>query len=105
MPYVLVRKKKGSARVSGVYRLFNKCCFRNNFCELTYKGPNFTWNRGNLLKRLDRAISNDEWSIILHLSRINSDHRLILILFGRNFQSRHNSKPFRFMASWLTNAR
>lgn len=50
-PWLLVRdfnaicfssEKKGSARVSGVYRLFNKCCFRNNICELTYKGPNFT---------------------------------------------------------------
>lgn len=54
-------KKKGSTRVSGVWKLFNYCYFKNNFCELTYKGPNFTSNHGTLLKRLDRTISNDEW--------------------------------------------
>lgn len=72
---------------------------------------NFTWNRGTLFKRLDRAISNDEWlwifpeATVLHLPKINSDHRPILICYRRDSDSRQNPKPFCLMVSWLTDAK
>lgn len=57
--------------------------------NIEFKGHKFTWSRGMLAKRLDRAICNDEWIVtfkeasVIHLLKIQSDHRPILARFGR----------------------
>ncbi|KAH9661422.1 reverse transcriptase domain-containing protein [Citrus sinensis] len=62
--------------------------------DLNFSGPRFTWSRGNLSKRLDRAVCNDGWLIkhanssVMHLPKIDSDHRPILVKF-HNMDSRH----------------
>ncbi|KAI9082461.1 hypothetical protein K1719_035604 [Acacia pycnantha] len=58
--------------------------------------------------RLDRAISNTEWAQSFphyefnHLPKILSDHRPILINLGSNSSQGPTSRPFQFLASWLT---
>ncbi|KAH9786561.1 putative ribonuclease H protein [Citrus sinensis] len=48
---------------------------------LKFKGPRFTWARGLLFKRLDRALCNSDWltkfadNSVLHLPKVASDHR------------------------------
>ncbi|KAA3472023.1 reverse transcriptase [Gossypium australe] len=91
--------------------LGKRCDLFGNFvdsCELQdlqFIGPPFTWQRGKILVRLDRALVNDEWmdtfpqSIVHHLTRIKSDHRpLLLITKGDNPISK--GRPFRFLAGW-----
>ena len=77
--------------------------------DLKFKGPRFTWSRGFLLKRLDRAICNNAWlskfsdNSVLHLPKVASDHRPVLVWFERVVWRHHGNRPFRFLASWLTN--
>ena len=76
--------------------------------DLHFKGPCFTWSRGSLFKRLDRAICNDQWNVsfmeasVLHLPKLHSDHRPILVRFGRSLKKMNVVRPFRFLAAWLT---
>lgn len=71
-----------------------------------FSGPQFTWKRGNLLQRLDRALCNSRWEdfapnySVQHLYRLKSDHRPILVSFGVK-TLRGEQRPFRFIASWL----
>lgn len=90
------------------------CRSSNNFLscagliDLGFKGPTFTWKRGSQLVRLDRALCNQEWltqqpnTEVMHLLRIQSDHRPLLITpVGEQSASQ---PPFRFLASWVTHA-
>ncbi|KAG8472191.1 hypothetical protein CXB51_036355 [Gossypium anomalum] len=55
--------------------------------DLGFQGPPFTWHRGFLSERLDKAVGNDSWveafpnCLITHLPRIKSDHRPLLMKF------------------------
>ncbi|XP_061349456.1 uncharacterized protein LOC133294726 [Gastrolobium bilobum] len=76
--------------------------------DIGYKGPEFTWKRGKLHERLDRGCSNEEWNVlwpnrfISHLPFFNSDHRPLLLAQSGPPRPREHSKPFKFMAAWLT---
>ena len=104
-------RRGGSPRSTGVCHRFNDWFHRNQFCDLDFSGPKFTWERGNLLKRLDRSFCNDEWvqkfanSQVMHLPKLDSDHRPILVKFERVSRQASGAKPFRFLASWLTDSR
>ncbi|KAH9751256.1 putative ribonuclease H protein [Citrus sinensis] len=103
-------RRGGSPRSTGVCHRFNDWFHRNQFCDLDFSGPKFTWERGNLLKRLDRSFCNDEWvqkfanSQVMHLPKLDSDHRPILVKFERVSRQASGAKPFRFLASWLTDS-
>ncbi|KAH9770764.1 putative ribonuclease H protein [Citrus sinensis] len=91
--------------------LLLKCRICGWMLDLKFSGPRFTWSRGNLSKRLDIAVCNDRWLIkhanssVMHLPKIDSDHRPILVKF-QNMDSRHGGpRPFRFLAAWLTDER
>ncbi|CAN1133105.1 hypothetical protein LINPERHAP2_LOCUS7458 [Linum perenne] len=72
---------------------FNRACNKSfidtvdvcGLSDLRFNGPRFTWSRNNILVRLDRALVNDHWidlfpeSLVLHLHRLKSDHRPILV--------------------------
>ncbi|MBA0603281.1 hypothetical protein Gorai_003432, partial [Gossypium raimondii] len=51
-----------------------------------FRGPSFTWLRGGIHERLDRAIGNNVWltafpqSLVTYLPRIKSDHRPLLLI-------------------------
>ncbi|XP_061348788.1 uncharacterized protein LOC133294125 [Gastrolobium bilobum] len=74
-------------------------------CDIGFKGPGFTWKRGKLQERLDRACSNEAWnlswpnSILSHLPYFNYDHRLILLIQDQVNRLDDKDKPFRFLAS------
>lgn len=63
---------------------------------------------GSLIKRLDRAVCNDEWlahftdSRVLHLPKVASDHRPVLVRFNREERNKSGKRPFHFLAAWLT---
>ncbi|CAN1122766.1 hypothetical protein LINPERPRIM_LOCUS2890, partial [Linum perenne] len=50
-----------------------------------FTGPKFTWFRGRLKERIDRALCNSHWlrafqdAQTYHLERLKSDHRPILV--------------------------
>lgn len=69
--------------------------------DLGYKGPSFTWHRGGVHERLDKAIGNNAWIeafphyLVSHLPRIKPDHRpLLMSLRSDVIPSR--GRPFRF---------
>ncbi|KAH9803418.1 putative ribonuclease H protein [Citrus sinensis] len=104
-------RRGGLPRSNGVCHRFSDWFHRNQFCDLDFSGPKFTWERGNLLKRLDRSFCNDEWvqkfanSQVMHLPKLDSDHRPILVKFDRVSRQASGAKPFQFLASWLTDSR
>ncbi|XVE73207.1 hypothetical protein DITRI_Ditri11bG0098600 [Diplodiscus trichospermus] len=101
-------KKGGASTNSAVCKLFKSWFEEYNMCDLRYHGPNFTWLRGLLMKRLDCFICNDQWymnptySSVIHLPNIQSDHHPILVRYGRKREFNGENKPFRFLAPWLT---
>ncbi|XP_061348942.1 uncharacterized protein LOC133294302 [Gastrolobium bilobum] len=85
-----------------------QCLFGCNVSDLGFKGPDFTWKRGRLQERLDRACANEEWNLawpnrfVSHLPFFDSDHRAILVANGDEARPRDYSRSFRFLAAWLT---
>ncbi|KAH1038646.1 hypothetical protein J1N35_040389 [Gossypium stocksii] len=77
-----------------------------NLHNLGFKGPPFTWHKGNLFERLDRTLGNKAWvnffpnSLITHLPRIKSDHRPLLFSLNPCF-TLPKGRPFRFLAGWV----
>lgn len=99
---------KGGA-ISGDYpcldfgRWFTKC----NMLDLGYQGLKFTWYRGDLMQRLDRAFANNSWleafgnSIVLNLPRVYSNHRPILIKNLNQMRPKRRGS-FKFLLPWVT---
>ncbi|XP_061360313.1 uncharacterized protein LOC133304318 [Gastrolobium bilobum] len=54
-------KKGGNAACLGSMREFNECLSKCNISDIDFKGPSFTWKRGQLLERLDKVAINAEW--------------------------------------------
>jgi hypothetical protein len=56
-----------------------------NLDDLGFLGDQFTWRRGHIRERLDRALANPMWlamhpeAIVSHLDLMRSDHRPILL--------------------------
>ena len=101
-------KQGGAAGQSKVCGLFRQWFDGNQLFDLKFKGPQCTWSRGFLFKRLDRALCNNEWllkfvdNLVLHLPKVASDHRPVLVRFERADRRQNGNRPFRFLASWLT---
>ncbi|XP_052289997.1 uncharacterized protein LOC127899892 [Citrus sinensis] len=101
-------RKGGSQYGSRVCKLFRQWFHSNKLHDLHFKGPRYTWARGNLYKRLDRVICNDNWfrtfteGSVLHLPKVESDYRPLLARFVSEEKCKHGPKPFRFLAAWIT---
>ncbi|CAN1140461.1 hypothetical protein LINPERHAP2_LOCUS11875 [Linum perenne] len=104
-----VDKRGGAGFIRARNKSFNYTVDICGLFDLTFQGPKFTWARNNVLVRLDRALVNDHWLshfpelIILHLHKLKSDHRLI-ILRSHNQVYSPNAKPFCFLSAWLIHA-
>lgn len=105
-------KSKGSTNSgSRPCKNFQNWFHKHGFCDLHFTGPKFTWKRGSLYKRLDRAICNDIWfntfnkARVFHLPRLGSDHQPIFLSLNNEGTGNKCLKPFRFLASWLTDNR
>ncbi|XP_012083819.1 uncharacterized protein LOC105643331 [Jatropha curcas] len=98
----------GSQRRSGIDKKFSQWFLQSNLVDMGYRGARFTWKRGMLLERLDRALCNEAWNLrfpdyaVIHLARISSDHRPILDNITDGFTRDNSRSPFRFQAAWLT---
>lgn len=83
-------------------RSFRQVLQQKGLIDLNFVGPRFTWQRGNLMFRLDRAICNPAWlesyptTQVMHLPRIQSDHRPLLIQVDKE-RPQHESH-FKFLA-------
>lgn len=104
-------KRGGSQLSSGICPIFNSWFHANQMVDLPFSGPCFTWARGSLSKRLDRALSNKDWILkfknysVTNLPRVESDHRPVLVRFERNGRGVGSIKSFRFLAAWMIDNR
>ncbi|XP_020599867.1 uncharacterized protein LOC110039215 [Phalaenopsis equestris] len=61
--------------------------------DLGFSGHIFTWRRGNVWERIDRALANDHWlndflyTTVSHLSMTGYDHRPLLISINSSINS------------------
>ncbi|CAN1142722.1 hypothetical protein LINPERHAP2_LOCUS13214 [Linum perenne] len=75
--------------------------------DIPFSGPRFTWSRNGVMSRIDRVLVNHFWancfpeSSVLHLHKLKSDHRPILLRPIHQVYS-NNPKPFRFLSAWLS---
>ncbi|XP_028808404.1 uncharacterized protein LOC114762973 [Neltuma alba] len=99
-------ERRGGARSSrSGNRAFKDFVHTTGLIDLGFTGPEFTWKRGSLLVRLDRALTNQTWiasqpnAIVMHLPRIQSDHRPLLI--KPEGEPRKKEPIFRFLAPWI----
>lgn len=83
-------KKGGNAKSKICMNLFRDALRWCNLQDLGYEGFQYTWSNGrknldNVMERLDRALSNEEWKTLFsyykvrHLPRIKSDHAPIVL--------------------------
>ncbi|XP_061336944.1 uncharacterized protein LOC133284010 [Gastrolobium bilobum] len=83
-----------------------ECLEKCRVFDVGFKGPSYTWRRGKLEERIDRACANEAWNVawpnrvIAHLPFFNSDHRPILISNFQACQEVKGDKQFKFLAAW-----
>lgn len=88
----------------GFRRMVQEC----NLIDAGLQGNPFTWRKGSLFQRLDRAFINMSWRLrfpqaaVYHLPFFKSDHRAILLQFEKKKRINRNRRPFIFIAAWLT---
>lgn len=86
---------------------FRDCLDACSLSDLGFKGPPFTWECRGVKERIDWALGNAWWissfpeATVLHLPKLKSDHKPILIQLGPE-QMDSSQRPFRFLAAWLT---
>ncbi|XP_061354867.1 uncharacterized protein LOC133299428, partial [Gastrolobium bilobum] len=89
-------------------REFRDCLDECSLSDIGNQGPIFTWQRRNLQERLDRVCANDNWNLVFpnrvafNLPFFGSDHRPVLLWEGQPAIYPRGERPFRFLASWLT---
>ncbi|XP_074291805.1 uncharacterized protein LOC141618607 [Silene latifolia] len=95
---------------------FNSWLESNEWIDLNYSGPDYTWVRGNTTAtrkwaRLDRAICNTSWRVMFeegslrHLIQNQFDHCPILVNTNGFAPIPSVLRPFRFQAAWLCHDR
>ena len=100
-------KRGGSQLSTDVCPNFKSWYHVKQMVDLQFSSPRFTWSRENLSKRVDRAMSNQDWIIkfnsysVTHLPRIESNHIPILVRFECNSRCMGSTKPFCFLAAWM----
>ena len=101
-------RQGGVTQNSGVCSNFRQWFDGNRIFDLKFKGSRFNWSRGLLFKRLDRALCNSDWLIkftdnsVLHLPKVTSYHRPVLVRFEKANSRHRGTRPFRFLAPRLT---
>ncbi|KAF7823453.1 hypothetical protein G2W53_021597 [Senna tora] len=103
-----IEKFGGSMNGSRPDMQFRDCIERNLLIDLGYSGAGYTWKRGMVAARLDRALANESWRIkfpeasIFRLPPLKSDHSPIFVRMRTAANNQSNGDiPFRFLVSWL----
>ncbi|KAL5581072.1 hypothetical protein UlMin_013514 [Ulmus minor] len=87
---VIYEKSGGGDMAPFLMQNFRECLDHCGLADLGYRGPHFTWYRGNndtnlIQERLDRMLGNQGWfhlfpnSVVHHLCFRGSDHRPLLV--------------------------
>lgn len=99
-------KRSGGASLTHVgCKWFQKFFFDNGLRDMEASGARFTWYRGGLAQRLDRAICNTYWDSfapdcsVHNIYKLKSDHRPVLISLQPG--KRRGNRLFRCLASWF----
>jgi hypothetical protein len=101
-------KEGGRTRPNKFLLAFQEALIDCGLTDLGYTGDKFTWHRGGIRERLDRAIACDEWrgkfpdATVENLNYSRSDHRPLLLSFGETPTSERQGRALlRFEARWL----
>ncbi|KAL5565829.1 hypothetical protein UlMin_028993 [Ulmus minor] len=108
-------KQGGAERAQYLMNHFREAINHCGLADLGFRGPKFTWNRGNgvclVQERLDRMLGNSTWvklfpnSLVHHLNLRGSDHRPLLVellqadersIFGKTWKKGR----FHFEEAW-----
>ncbi|KAA3474251.1 putative Transposon TX1 [Gossypium australe] len=96
--------------VGGIWLLWNDDIIVDILKALSnsgFQGLIYTWSKGNLSQRLDRALGNDLWLsftpnyYVRNLYRLKSNHWPIFVS-ASTAKGGESEKPFRFLVSWQT---
>ncbi|TYH45563.1 hypothetical protein ES332_D11G273700v1 [Gossypium tomentosum] len=97
------KKKCGSTMVVASCPAFHQVCSVCELKDLGFRGPKFTWNRGNIFECIDKALCNSRWElmflniVVFHMLIIKSDHFPLSISFGNKIRT-NSPHPFRFLS-------
>ena len=81
MKFYSSEKEGGNARPNAMMRDFRICLGECGLADMGYIGDLFTWRRGEVRERLDRAVCNVEWAnkfpraAVINEEHVHSDHR------------------------------
>jgi hypothetical protein len=81
-------KEGGNPRPQNYMQAFRDALSDCDFEDMGFSGDNFTWRRGRIRERLDRALVNGDWvqmhpnAVLRYLDWTRSDHRPILLDTG-----------------------
>ena len=103
-------KEGGNARPNEMMQELRKCLSDCNLEDMGSVGDPFTWRRGDIRERLDRAVCNIEWAnkfpraAIINGEHVHSDHRPLILdtdYFDSNLFNCRNGRVRQFEAKWL----
>jgi hypothetical protein len=101
-------KEGGKPRPNRCMKAFRDCLEDCHLIDVGYTGDKFTWCRGQIRERLDRALANEAWcskfpdASLVHLDYYRSDHRPILLSMDEeNMPDEKGPAILRFEARWL----
>lgn len=102
-------KDGGNPRPGRMMQAFRDCLFDCSLIDMEFIGDKFTWRRGEIRERLDRAVCNEAWSekfplaVLSHEPHVHSDHRPLLLdtEYYDGQQLRKPSGGRKFEARWL----
>lgn len=101
-------KEGGRPRTQRQMQLFHDALADCELADIGYVGDLFTWQRGNIRERLDRAVANIAWTtmfptaILTNSDMTRSDHRPLVVeadTEATNVVADARSKKFE--ARWL----
>ena len=103
-------KEGGNARPNGMMRDFRECLMDCGLEDLGYMGDHFTWSRGEIRERLDRAVCNVGWAhkfpraAVINEEHVHSDHRPLVLdmdYLDDNIFRQPEGRVKQFEARWL----
>jgi hypothetical protein len=102
-------KEGGATRAPRYMQAFQDCLSQCSLEDLGYTGDKFTWRRGRLRERLDRAVANGQWNVmfpnavVINEGATKSDHRPITVNtdYLAGVQVTNGPRVRRFEARWL----
>lgn len=101
-------KEGGNVRPERYMQAFRDAVQDCNLTDFGYVGDRYTWQRGNIRERLDRALTNEMWNdkfnnaVLENLEYSRSDHRPLLMHCDTTSEERFGPSVLRwFDARWL----